>query len=106
MIIITRQSEYRADGAEVAHSLEEAYRRVAEQGETEAFIIGGAEIFSEALPHAERMYFTHVRATIEGDVHFPLFDRTRWRLTSQEEYAADAKNEYPFTFEIYERTAS
>jgi dihydrofolate reductase len=105
MIVITRQSDYHAAGAEVAHSLDEAYRRATEQGETEAFIIGGAEIFREALPHADRLYFTQVRATIDGDVRFPRFDRTCWRLISQEEHVADAKNEYPFSFETYERLA-
>jgi dihydrofolate reductase len=103
MIVITRQPGYQAAGAEIAHSLGEAYRRAAEQGETEAFIIGGAEIFHEALPRADRLYFTQVHATIGGDVCFPAFDRTHWRLTSQEEHSADAKNEYPSTFEIYER---
>jgi dihydrofolate reductase len=105
MIVITRQQDYQAAGVEIAQSLEEAYRRAAEQGETEAFIIGGAEIFLDALPHADRLYFTQVRATIDGDVRFPPFDRTRWHLISQEEHAADAKNEYPFTFETYERLA-
>jgi dihydrofolate reductase len=103
MIVITRQNDYKADGVEVAHSLDEAYRRAAEPSETEAFIIGGAEVFREALPHADRIYFTQVGATIEGDVYFPQFDRAGWRLVFQEEHPADAKNEYPFTFQTYEQ---
>src|SRR3954468_7084720 len=58
MIVITKQHDYRAEGVEIACNLDEAYRRAAEQGETEAFIIGGAEIFREAMPNAERLYFT------------------------------------------------
>jgi dihydrofolate reductase len=104
MIIITRQHDYCAEGIEVAHSLDEAYRRAAEQGETETFIIGGAEIFEEALPHVDRLYFTRVHATIDGDVVFPPFDRADWSLTSKEEHPADVKNDYPFTFQTYERS--
>jgi dihydrofolate reductase len=103
MIVITRQPDYRADGAEVVGSLNEGYRRAAEQGETEAFVIGGAEIFREALPHAVRLYLTRVHAAVDGDVYFPPLDLDRWRLTSSEPHAADAKNEYPVSFEGYER---
>ncbi len=105
MIVITRQPDYEAAGVEIAHSLEEAYRRAAEQGDNEAFIIGGAEIFRQALPHADRLYFTQVQATIDGDVFFPPFDRADWRLISQEEHPADAKNDHPFAFQTYERNA-
>lgn len=105
MIIITRQPGYCAAGAEIAHSLSAACGLAASADETEAFIIGGAEIFREALPHADRLYFTQVHTMIDGDVFFPPFDRADWRLTSQEEHPADAKNDYPFAFQTYERVA-
>jgi dihydrofolate reductase len=106
MIVITKQHDYRAEGVEIARSLDEAYRRAAEQGETEAFIIGGAEIFREAMPNAERLYFTRVHAVLQGDTYFPPLDNERWKLTSEETHDADAKNEYPFTFEVHKRRHS
>jgi dihydrofolate reductase len=105
MIVITRQPNYQAANAEIAPSLPAACGLATSAGEAEAFIIGGAEIFREALPHADRLYFTQVHATIDGDVFFPPFDRADWRLTSQAEHPADAKNDYPFTFQTYERAA-
>jgi dihydrofolate reductase len=104
MIVITRQPGYDAVGVEIAHSLAAACGLAANAHETEAFIIGGAEIFGEALPHADRLYFTRVHATIDGDVYFPPFDRADWSLTSKEEHPADVKNDYPFTFQTYERS--
>ena len=103
MIVVTRQEGYRAEVAEVVHSLKEGYRRAAEQGETEAFVIGGAEIFREARPQADQLYFTRVHATVDGDAFFPPLDLKAWRLVSSEPHSADAKNEYATTFEVYER---
>jgi dihydrofolate reductase len=103
MIVVTRQDDYRAEGVEVVHSLKEGCRRAAEQGETEVFVIGGAEIFRAALPNADQLYLTRVHATIDGDTFFPPLDSKTWRLVSSEPHAADAKNEYATTFEIYER---
>jgi dihydrofolate reductase len=105
MIVITRQPDYEAADVEIAHSLPAACGLAATANETEAFIIGGAEIFREALSHADRLYFTRVHAAIDGDVYFPRFDRADWRFISQEEHPADAKNDYPFTFQTYERAA-
>lgn len=105
MVMITRQPDYEAAGVEIAHTFPAACGLAASANETEAFIIGGAEIFRESLPHADRLYFTRVHAKIDGDVFFPQFDRADWRLISQEEHPADAKNDYPFTFQIYERSA-
>jgi dihydrofolate reductase len=106
MIVVTRQENYRAKGAEVVYSLKEGYRRAAEQGETEVFVIGGAEIFREALPHAAQLYLTRVHATIDGDAFFPPLDLKEWQLVSSEPHAADAKNGYATTFEVYERVES
>jgi len=103
MIVVTRQADYRAVGADVVGGLEEAYRAAGAPRETEAFVIGGAEIFAQAKPQAEHVYLTRVHATVEGDALFPPLDLNQWRLVSSELHAADAKNEYPFTFEVYER---
>jgi len=70
---------------------------------SETFVIGGAEIYRLALPRADRLCLTRVRATIEGDTSFPEFDPTHWRLVESEPLAADESNEFPSCFERYER---
>ena len=75
-------------------------------GDTEAFIIGGAEIYNLAIHRADRMYLTRVHAEVEGDTWFPEFDDvSEWRLVDAEHYDADEKNEYPFSVLTYERAA-
>jgi dihydrofolate reductase len=103
MIVITRQADYRTEGAEVVGALDEALRRAADRGDGECFVIGGAEIYEQAKPQADRVYLTRVRAAVEGDTYFSPLNLTQWRLVSSESHAADAKNQYPFSFEVYER---
>ena len=103
MIVITRQADYQADGAEVVGDMQAAVDLAAGQGETELFVIGGAEIFSHFLRLADRLYWTSVHASVDGDVRFPAFDRCEWRLVESTRHEADAKNEHPYSFELYER---
>jgi dihydrofolate reductase len=103
MIVVSRQPGYRAAGVDVVGSFEDA-RRLAEQGGgDEAFIIGGGEIYRQALPVVDRLHLTRVHAAVDGDAHFPAFDASDWRLTASERHAADEKNEFPYSFEVYER---
>ncbi|MBX6393717.1 MAG: dihydrofolate reductase, partial [Burkholderiales bacterium] len=71
-IVITRNRDYRAPGAEVTGSLEEAIRLAGDA--EEIMVIGGAEIFRLALPLADRMYYTHVHTVMDGDTFFPPVD--------------------------------
>lgn len=103
MIVITRQADYQADGVEVVGDMQAAVDFAAKQGETELFIIGGAEIFAHFLPRAGRLYWTCVHANVDGDVRFPAFARSEWRLVESVRHEAGAKNEHPYSFEIYER---
>jgi dihydrofolate reductase len=103
MIVITRQPDYRADGVEVAAGLEEAFRLAADRDDAECFVIGGGEIYDQARPHADRVYLTRVHATVDGDAYFPSLNLSEWHLVSSTPIEADAKNEYPFSFEQYER---
>jgi dihydrofolate reductase len=72
-------------------------------GDTETFIIGGAQIYELALPRADRMYVTHVEAEVEGDTFFPAYDPAEWQLLEETSHAADTKNQYPHRFCIYDR---
>jgi len=103
MIVVSRQVGYRAEGVEVVPSLADAWQLAEAAREEEAFIIGGAELYREALSRADRLYLTRVHARVDGDTVFPPYDPTEWRQVSSEQHAADAKNDYPFSFELYHR---
>ncbi|KKU70111.1 MAG: Dihydrofolate reductase FolA [Parcubacteria group bacterium GW2011_GWA2_47_21] len=101
-VVVTRQKNYSAQGCEVASSLEEALRRFAKD-KNEVFIIGGAEIYKEALPKTDRIYKTTIHAKIQGDAFFPDTDESEWQTTRSEFHPKDNKNEHDATYAIYER---
>jgi dihydrofolate reductase len=69
----------------------------------EVFVIGGAQIYALALPHADRLYLTRVSATVVGDVYFPDWKTEQWKRVHHESHAADDRNDYSHTFEVYDR---
>lgn len=100
-VILTRQPNYQFEGAVVVDSLQTAIEAC--RDETEAFVIGGAEIYDQAIALASKIYLTKVHAEIEGDTFFPTIDWNDWNLLFEEKHAADEKNQYPTTFCVYER---
>jgi dihydrofolate reductase len=89
-----------------ASSIDEALRSIPRTDE-EAFIIGGAEIVRQTMAVAERMYITQVHADVAGDTFMPEFDDVNeWRLVDREDFEADDKNDYPFSFLTYDRAAA
>jgi dihydrofolate reductase len=102
-VIVTRQSDYRAPGCTVVHSVEEALKLARKDGEKEVFIIGGAEIYRASLPYADRMYLTEIDAEIEGDTFFPEIDKNEWKEVSRQHHPADDRHAFAFDFVLYER---
>lgn len=100
-VVLTRDRSYRPAGVTVVHSLEQAIEICADRAE--AFIIGGRAIFESALPRCQRLYLTRVEAEMEGDVTFPLPDLSGWTLVHEESHPSDERNDYPHTFQVYER---
>lgn len=100
-IVITRNSELSIEGCEMATSLEGALAMC--EGEEEVFIIGGGEIYRQAMPLAHKLYITHVGISAEGDTRFPEIDPTIWREVSREEFAQGKEFDHPFSFVDYER---
>ncbi len=101
-IVLTRQKDYSAPGIEVFGSLQEALAAL--PADTHIYIIGGASVYAEALPLADRLYLTHLHASPDdADVFFPEIDPREWRLLAEEHHEADEQNEVPFTFADYER---
>ena len=104
-IIITRDQNYKADGAIVVHSPEEAITEAEKYGTEEAMVIGGSQIYKEFLPIANRIYLTIIEGEFKGDAFFPEYDITEWKETSYDEHERDAKNPYDYTFLVLERTS-
>jgi dihydrofolate reductase len=102
-VIITRKADFHPPGVVVAQSLGEALAVARVAGETEAFVIGGAEIFRLALPLADRLYLTRIDADLVGDTYFPEYEASQWRLVDQSEHPLDEKNPFAMTFLRYER---
>lgn len=98
-LVVTRQKDYAAEGAEVFGSVDAALQaaRKTKPGPMRAFILGGAEIYNQTLSRAHELYVTFVHAEVEGDTHFPEFDLTEWRVVEREQHPADEDNEYACT---------
>ncbi len=99
-VVITRQ-EIAIAGCTVVHSLDEALALFG--ADEEVFVIGGAQIYAQALPRAGRFYLTRVRRAYEGDTVFPAWDEREWRLVEAQEFPCGADYPWPFAFETYER---
>jgi len=86
-IVVTRNTDYHAEGCTVVNSMDAAFLLAARETE-EAMVIGGAEVYNLSMDQADRIYLTEVHATPSGDATFD-FDRTKWSETSRKHFAAD-----------------
>jgi dihydrofolate reductase len=101
-IVLSRNENFKTEGVEVYPSLDYALLKLI--NETEIFIIGGAQVYRQALPVADKLYLTRIHDFFpEADVFFPEIDFHTWRETQRETFPADEKNPYAFTFLEYER---
>ena len=100
IIVVTRDGNFKADGCDVAHSVEDAINLARERGESELFICGGAEIYAQTIGVADRMYLTLVDSEVAADTFFPEFDERKWSERESFYQPADEKNQYPFTFKL------
>lgn len=100
-IVITRQPDLIISGCEVVHSLQQAIE-VSKQKQ-EVFIIGGAEIYHQALSLCNIIYLTRVHHQFEADAYFPKIDSAVWQLLTQEDHHRDKQNKYDYSFLVYEK---
>ncbi|KPJ67701.1 MAG: hypothetical protein AMJ43_03440 [Coxiella sp. DG_40] len=103
-IVISRDEDFKSAGCEVYHSLQEAFEALKES--EEVMIIGGAEIYKQTLPLANKMYLTFIHHHFEGDKYFPKWNAEEWREVEHADYPADEKNPYPYSFVTLERKNS
>lgn len=108
-IVVTRNADYQAAGVEVVHDLATALSRAEDlaliNGNEELLVIGGSELYHQALPAAERLYLTQVHAEVEGDAFFPALDMHEWQEVGREDYAADERNPYAYSFLVLDRVS-
>ncbi len=106
-IVITRNKYFSASGIKVVNSLEAALELASEinfiNGIDEIMVIGGANIYAQALAKADRLYLTLVHASIEGDAYFPEVDLSAWQEKSRDDYKASENNPYDYSFVVYNR---
>lgn len=102
-LVVTRNTDFSYPGVSVFHSLEAAVDSARADGETEAFIIGGGEIYKLGLAIADTIYLTEINGVIAGDTHFPVFDKTCWKESARVHHMQDEKHQYSFDFVIYEK---
>ena len=106
-IVITRQQQYLAEGAKVVATVDEAITMAENvafiEGQEEAVIMGGAEIYALALPQTQRLYLTEVHAEVDGDTFFPEYDTSEWKEIGREDFPAEGPNPYDYSFVVYER---
>ena len=101
-LVITRNAGYRAEGCEVLASLGAALAACA-GGTDEVFVIGGAQIYTEALPLAQRLYLTEIRRDFPGDARFPAWRSDRWKEVAREKCSGEDGLQYDFA--VYDRIA-
>lgn len=100
-IVLTRQKDYEAPGAVVVDSIESAKEQAGDQAEL--MVIGGAELYRQALAEADRIYLTEVHAEFEGDTYFPEMNMDEWACMSREDFGKDEKNPHDYSFVVLER---
>lgn len=102
-IILTRQPDFQPEGVVTVKSAEDAIFLVNEMDIKEMMVIGGGEIYRLFFEKAKRIYLTRVDAEPEADTFFPDVDPAVWKLVSQKDHEADAKNDHNYSFQVWER---
>jgi len=101
-IVISRDTSLQIDGVEVVQSVEQALTLAGDV--EEIMVIGGGAIYQHCLPKADRLYITHIDASIDGDTQFPAYDLVDdWQAVSEDVFLPDEKNAYKLTFKVYQR---
>ena len=106
-IVITRQADIALEGAEVFADLDAAIERgqewAAQQGVDEVMVIGGGQLYQQALTLAQRVYLTRIELELDGDTYFPVLDAQLWQKTDAQTHPAQ-EQEPGYTFEVWQRT--
>ncbi len=104
-VVLTRDNHFKEKNCIIKHSLEEALDFAKQCGEREVFIIGGGQIYKEALAKnlIDKMYITHVHENFEADTFFPALDLTKWEILKSDHHPNDEKHKHSYTFAVYQK---
>jgi len=100
-IVLSRRADWATDGVDVANSVDDVLTYC--RDEREIFVIGGADLYRQMLPLAQKILLTRIHAAPDGDAFFPEIPGTEWALVRQEQHPRDEKHAYDFTFEVWEK---
>ncbi len=95
-IVVTRQEDFVYPGVDVIHSIKDINTL-----NGEVYVIGGANIYSQMINYADKLYVTEIKTIIDGDTHFPSIDPDHWQEISRSRHKADDKNQYDYDFVVY-----
>jgi dihydrofolate reductase len=102
-IVLTKKKDWNAKNVFVTHEIDEALKKANESDAKEIFIIGGGEIFKQTMDKVDKIYLTRVHTKVQGDTSYPELDTSKWKLVQEQSFPADEKNNYPYTFEVWEK---
>ncbi len=102
-VIISRDPNYKAEGCLTVTSIEAALELAKANGEDEAFIIGGGQIYKQSLNLSDRVYLTQIHEIIEGDTFYPELETSEWKQVSEDKHLKDEKNKFNFSFLTFKR---
>lgn len=102
-VIITRNTDYHAEGCIVTHSIEDAIKASEQTSADEAIIIGGGQLYNQTIEQADRLYLTLIRSHLVGDTHFPDYTQYEWKEASNTKLHADDKNAFDMNFIVLDR---
>jgi dihydrofolate reductase len=105
-IVITRQPDWKAAGVIVAADLNDALKKAAETNCNDIFVIGGGEIYKQAMEIADKILITRVHANFDADTFFPEIDESKWQLVANQDFGVDEKHKYAYSFQTWERKCS
>ena len=95
-IVVTRAAQFSAEGCDVVGSIDTALDLC--RDEAEAMLIGGASLYRQSIDRANCMYITRIDHEFSGDTWFPRFDESEWKVEDRQDFAADSRNNYPYSF--------
>lgn len=102
-IVITRNKDWQAEGILTAASLDQAVELAAGLDAREAYIIGGGQIYEQAMPFTDRIYLTLVHTSPEGDTYYPGIDKSSYQMVSELNFDQDEKHPFSYSFQVWDR---
>ncbi len=102
-IVVSKKTDWHPKNVFLVHNISDAIEKAKECDANEIFIIGGGDVFNQTMNDVDRIYLTRVHTTVEGDTSYPVLDKSKWKLVREEPHSADEKNNYSYTFEVWEK---